>query len=606
MKILFTAVPQWYPASPYLASALLVGQLRGRGFDAESYDFNIEFFNDILTSDHASKSLEKAKEFLSSAEFEADASLSDDINGKRKKTFEIRKRIVGDYIKYDGEKAQRTIDKIDWAMSVIKTKELFYDPEKLYEAKDIINSALDMASLPYVPSRIMIDNFIANPVMTYDFADVDYQCKNSDMNMFLPYFEQKISEKDFSVYSLINISITDLSQIVPGLTLARLLKEKTDAKICLGGNYIYKIAPDLKKIPAIFSEYGDFFIVGDGEIASVELAEYICGKRAINEVHSLVYADENGNVITNETAPLLDMDNIYYPDYDCFDFDKYLAPEPVIPVQFGKGCYWSKCTFCDFYTGQQKFDMKSVSRAVDEVEFLVNKYGYRHFNFVDEAVPPAFYNAFATELIKRNLKIYYSSFVRLEKAFTAEILQNMYNSGARYMMWGYESESPRIMELMNKGIDLSERKRILADSAKAGIWNVVTFLLGFPTETEEELQSTIDVIYDNRIVDTCVPSNFALKKNAILKNKAESVDITEFHENGDLHISYKYSSLTSTMEEVKARRNRFEKKFLEDTADRLWPHTFTEGDYLMFYLTHYGKDYVKNYRLKYKKDMPKY
>jgi radical SAM superfamily enzyme YgiQ (UPF0313 family) len=250
--------------------------------------------------------------------------------------------------------------------------------------------------------------------------------------------------------------------------------------------------------------------------------------------------------------------------------------------------------------------MKSVSRAVDEVEFLVNKYGYRHFNFVDEAVPPAFYNAFAMELIKRNLKIYYSSFVRLEKAFTAEILQNMYNSGARYMMWGYESESPRIMELMNKGIDLSERKRILADSAKAGIWNVVTFLLGFPTETEEELQSTIDVIYDNSIVDTCVPSNFALKKNAILKNKAESVDITEFHENGDLHISYKYSSLTSTMEEVKARRNRFEKKFLEDTADRLWPHTFTEGDYLMFYLTHYGKDYVKNYRLKYKKDMPKY
>lgn len=606
MKILFTAVPQWYPASPYLAAALLVGQLKGRGFDAESYDFNIEFFNDILNKDYAKKSLEDAKEFLSSAEFACDASFSDDINEKRKKTFEIRKRIVGDYIKFDGEKAERTIEKIDWAMSVIKTKELFFDPEKLYEAKDIINSALDMASLPYVPSRIMIDNFIANPVMTYDFADVDYQCKNADMNMFLPYFEQKLGEKDFSVYSLINISITDLSQIVPGLTLARLLKEKTDAKICLGGNYIYKIAPDLKKIPEIFSEYCDFFIVGDGEIASVELAEYMCGKRNIGDVHSLVYADENGNVITNETAPLLDMDNIYYPDFDCFDFGKYLAPEPVLPVQFGKGCYWSKCTFCDFYTGQQKFDMKSVSRAVDEVEFLVNKYGFKHFNFVDEAVPPAFYNAFATELIKRNLKIYYSSFVRLEKAFTADVLQNMYNSGARYMMWGYESESPRIMELMNKGIDLSERKRILADSAKAGIWNVVTFLLGFPTETDEELQSTIDVIYDSTIVDTCVPSNFALKKNAILKSKTDSVDITEFHENGELHISYKYSSLSSTMEEVKARRNRFEKKFLEDTADRLWPHTFTEGDYLMFYLTRYGKDYVKNYRLKYKKDIPKY
>ena len=603
MKILFTAVPQWYPASPYLAAALLVGQLKGRGFDAESFDFNIEFFNDILCSSYARKSLDAAKDILLNSQFSYDSSLSADINEKRKKTFELRKRIIGDYIKYDGEKAEKTIEKIDWALSVIKTKELFYDPEKLYEAKDIINAALDLASLPYVPSRIMIDNFIANSIMTYDFADVDYQCKSAEMNMFLPYFEQKLGEKNFSVYSLINISITDLSQVVPGLTLARLLKNKTDAKICLGGNYIYKIAPDLKKIPQIFKEYCDFFIVGDGEIASVELAEYICGKRAINEVHSLVYADENGSVVTNETAPLLDMDKIYYPDFDCFDFNKYLAPEPVIPVQLGKGCYWSKCTFCDFYTGQQKFDMKSVGRAVDEVEFLVNKYGYRHFNFVDEAVPPAFYNAFATELIKRDLKIYYSSFVRLEKAFTADVLQNMYNSGARYMMWGYESESPRIMELMNKGIDLSERKRILADSAKAGIWNVVTFLLGFPTETDEELQSTIDVIYDSKIVDTCVPSNFALKKNAILKNKAESVDITEFHENGELHISYKYSSLSSTMEEVKERRNRFEKKFLADTADRLWPHTFTEGDYLMFYLTRYGKDYVKNYRLKYKKEL---
>ncbi len=604
MKILFAAVPQWYPASPYLAAALLVGQLKGRGYDAESYDFNIEFFNDILNRDYIEKCYADAENFVSCGEFAYDESLSDDINAKRKQTFDIRKRIVGDYIKFDGEKAEKTIKNIDHAMRVIKEKELFFDAEKLFEAKDIISSALDIASLPYVPSRIMLDNFIANPVMTYDFADVDYQCKHSDMNMFLPYFENKLSQVDFSVYSLINISITDLSQVVPGLTLARLLKEKTDAKICLGGNYIFKIEADIKKIPAIFKEYCDYLSVGDGEIASAELAECCDGKRDIADVHSLVYMNENGEIITNETAPLLDMDKIYYPDFDCFDFSKYLSPEPVIPVQFGKGCYWGKCTFCDFYTGQQKFDMKSVKRAVDEVEFLVNKYGYRHFNFVDEAIPPKFYNEFSKEVIKRGLKIYYGSFVRLEKAFTYEILKNMHDSGAVYMMWGYESESPRIMELMNKGIDITHRKRILEDSARAGIWNIVTFLLGFPTETQDELQSTIDVIYDDSIVDTCVPSNFALKKNAILKDKTESVNITDYSENGELHISYKYSSLSGTMEEVKERRNRFEKKYLHDTADRLWSHTFTESDYLMFYITHYGKDYVKNYRLDYKRYLP--
>ena len=145
MKILFASVPQWYPASPYLASALLVGQLKGRGFDAESHDFNIEFFNDILNGEYAKKSFENAKKVLSDSEFEYDCALTEDINEKRRKTSELRKRIIGDYIKYDSEKAENTIKKIDWAVSVIKTKELFYDPEKLYEAKDIINFALDLA-----------------------------------------------------------------------------------------------------------------------------------------------------------------------------------------------------------------------------------------------------------------------------------------------------------------------------------------------------------------------------------------------------------------------------------------------------------------------------
>ena len=442
-----------------------------------------------------------------------------------------------------------------------------------------------------------------NSVFTYDFKDVDYQCKNADVNMFLPYFEEKIKTLDLSAYSFIGLSITDLSQLVPGLTLARLLKKYTNAKIGIGGNYIFKVEPDLKKIPQIFSEYCDYLTIGDGETAIVELAEYIAGKRDVADVHSLVYADENGVVHTNERAPLLNLDKVSYPDFDSYDFSKYLSPETVIPVQLGKGCYWGKCTFCDFYTGQQTFDMKSVIRAVDEVEYLSQKYNSKLFTFVDEAVPPKFYNEFAKEIKRRNIEIYYYSFARLEKAFTPEVLKNLYDSGARFFMWGYEAESERIMKLINKGIDLSYRKKILADSRDAGLWNLCTFLLCYPTETPEELQSTIDVIYDHELVNSCTPSNFALKKNAILKDEASTVGINDFTENGQLHISYKYQSETQTMEEVKFKRNTFEKKYLEDTKDRLWAHTFTESDFLLMYLAKFGRDYVKNYRLSYKRKL---
>ena len=304
---------------------------------------------------------------------------------------------------------------------------------------------------------------------------------------------------------------------------------------------------------------------------------------------------------TNERAPCLKLDEVAFPDFDSYDFSKYFSPETVIPVQLGKGCYWGKCTFCDFYTGQQKFDMKSVIRAVDEVQYLSEKYNTKLFNFVDEAVPPKFYNEFANEVKRRNLEIYYYSFARLEKAFTPEILRNLYESGARFFMWGYEAESERVMKLINKGIDLAYRKKILKDSRDAGLWNLCTFLLGYPTETAEELQSTIDMIYNHELVNTCTPSNFALKKNSILKDNTDSVGITDFTENGELHISYKYQSLTQTMEEVKSRRNAFEKKYLEDTRNRLFAHSFTESDSILMYLVKYGRDYVRDYRLEYKR-----
>lgn len=604
MEYLFAAVPQWYPASPYLAGALLAGQLKNAGFDADFFDFNIAFFNDVLTAASVRTALNKAVAFLRDGSVECDADIySKDLEEKCLRTAEIRRAVIRRFFADDNGKADSVTREVEDAVKVLKTKELFYDPEKLFRAKDVINRALDILSLPYAPSRIKLDNYIANPVMTYDFADVDFQCCSREINMFLPYFEEKLQHSDLSRYGFIGLSITDLSQIVPGLTLARLLKKTTKAKICLGGNFIYKIADDIKKIPKIFSEYCDYLLVGDGETSVVELAECLSGKREIQDVHSLIFLSEDGRIVETETAPLLNLDKVFYPDFSSYDFSQYFSPETVIPVQLGKGCYWGKCTFCDFYTGQQKFDIKSVNRAVDEVEFLSQKYNSPYFNFVDEAVPPAFYYAFAKEILRRGIKIYFYSFARLEKAFSAEVLQTLYDAGARFFMWGYEAASERVMRLMNKGIDLSRRKQILTDSAQAGLWNLCTFLLCYPSETPEELQQTIDFIYDHELVNTCTPSNFALKKNSILKNNTQDAEITDFQANGDFHISYKFHSTVTSMEEIKKKRNSFERQYLIDTADRLWAHTFTDSDYLLLYLAHYGRDYVKNYRLRYKRDL---
>lgn len=605
MKTLFIIPPQWYPMNPYLSAAQLIGQFKKHGLHAVARDMNIEFFNDILTKNNVNKAAEDAQRFLS------DFSREIEREGYSQKKFEnyspeLKTKLLR-YVSclefFNQKEISHTevADKVETAVSVMKDPKLFYDPELHFEAKDIIKDALRIISLPFAPSRIQLDNFIANPVYTYNYEDIKLQCNSAELNMFVNYFDKKINAEDFAEYDIIGVSIFDLSQIIPGLTLAKYLKERTNAHITLGGNYIYKIRESLKKIPEFFDIFCDSVQIGDGEIAAVSLATAIRDGLDLSNVYSLIYKDQNGEVIETEKAPLLDMDSLAPPCFDGYDFNNYFSADTVLPIQLSKSCYWAKCTFCDFYTGQQCFDIKGVNTAVNEIENLINKYGVDKFIFVDEAIPPKYYNELALEIIRRGLKINFYSFVRLEKAFTKEILKNLYDAGARMFSWGYEAESERIMTLLNKGIDCSQRTRILEDAKSVGLWNHCTFLLGYPGETPEETESTKAVIRNRSLINSCTPSNFALKKNAIMINETEKAGIENIVDNGDFHISCNYMVNGLHRQNIKKNRMDFQLDFLHKTADCLWSLDFTDTDHIMLYVAKYGAEWVLNYRLKYKK-----
>ncbi len=604
MKVLFTIPPQWYPMNPYLSGALLAGQLQAKGYSAETRDLNIEFFNDFLKKEKVLDSFSQAQRFYSefAEEFSAEGYCEEkfDTYSRELKTKILRFVAIKEFLE-SGIDAEAVACKVQDAVAAIKDKERFYDPEQLVEAKDILKDALRIISLPFMPSKIMLDNFIANPVYSYDYEDTKLQVNSPELNMFYVYFNEKIRAEDFSQYDIIGISIFDLSQIIPGFTLAKILKERTNAHITLGGNYIYKIRESIKTNPEFFEIYCDSVQLGDGEIAAVRLTELLSEHKSLAEGYSLIYKDENGEIKETETAPLLDMTAIAPPSFDGYDFSLYFSGETVLPVQLSKSCYWAKCTFCDFYTGQQCFDIKPVERAVDEVEHLVNKYGFKHFIFVDEAVPPKYYDRLATEIIKRGLEIYFYSFARMEKAFTKEVLQNLYNAGARFFCWGYEAESERVMTLLNKGIDCSYRKTLLTYAKEVGLWNHCTFLLGYPGETPEETESTKNVIRNHDLVDSCTPSNFALKKNAILINEVDNAGLQNIKDNGDFHISCNYVLNGKATRNIKKERMDFQNQFLRDNMDRIWSIDFTDTDHILLYNAKYGAQWIRDYRLKYKK-----
>lgn len=604
MKTLFVIPPQWYPMNPYLSAAQLIGQFHAHSLEAEARDLNIEFFNDILKKEKVLEAFSKAKSFFDDflPEVQKNGYCEEKFGeySKELRTKLLRFVAISDFLK-SGLDVKEIAENVEDAVSVMHSKERFYDPEEHFKAKDIMKDALRIISLPFMPSRIMLDNFIANPVYTYNYDDIKLQVYDESLNMFASYFDSKIKAEDFTDYDIIGISIFDLSQVIPGLTLARFLKERTKAHITLGGNYIYKIRDALKTMPEFFDIFCDSVQLGDGEIAAVRHAEIIRDKRPLSEAYSLIYKDENGEIKVTDTAPLLNMEKLAPPSFDGYDFSLYFSADTVLPVQLSKSCYWAKCTFCDFYTGQQCFDIKSVETAVDEVEHLTKKYGVKSFIFVDEAVPPKYYNRLADEIKKRGLEIYFYSFARMEKGFTREVLNNLYSAGARMFAWGYEAESERIMKLLNKGIDCSYRKTLLTYAMEAGLWNHCTFLLGYPGETPEETEATKQVIRNRELIHSCTPSNFALKKNALLINETDENGINDIKDNGEFHISCTYVVDGKETLNIKKDRMDFQTDFLKKTADSLWSLDFTDTDHIFLYNIKYGAKWVRDYRLKYKK-----
>ena len=590
--------------NPYLSAAQLIGQFQAHGLEAEARDFNIEFFNDILKKERVLEAFKAAKVFFDDflPEVQKNGYCQERFNeySKELKTKLLRFVAISEFLE-SGADAEYIADSVEDAVAVLKDKERFYDPEQLFRSKDVLKDALKIISLPYAPSRIMLDNFIANPVYSYDYEDIKLQANDPSLNMFVSYFDGKIRAEDFEDYDIIGISIFDLSQVIPGLTLAKLLKERTNAHITLGGNYIYKIRDALKTMPEFFDIFCDSVQLGDGETAAVRHAQLLRDGGSLDDAYSLMYKNADGEIRVTETAPLLNMEKLAPPCFDGYDFSLYFSGDTVLPVQLSKSCYWAKCTFCDFYTGQQCFDIKPVETAVNEVEALVNKYGINKFIFVDEAVPPRYYERFADEVIKRGLEIYFYSFARMERAFTKEVLEKLYKAGARMFSWGYEAESERIMTLLNKGIDCSYRKTLLTYAMEAGLWNHCTFLLGYPGETPEETESTKEVIRNRELIHSCTPSNFALKKNAILINETDEAGINKIKDNGEFHISYTYAVGDKETASIKKDRMDFQTDFLKKTADSLWSLEFTDTDHIFLYNIKYGAKWVRDYRLEYKK-----
>ena len=421
------------------------------------------------------------------------------------------------------------IDRIEAAKDTLRGEE-FYGIDQYKESLFLIDKWLELISTLYFPTRITVVDNQFSSYSIYSSRDILKAIRDEEQNPYIELFRDWflpsiLADKP----DLVGISITATSQIIPGLTLCRLIKESNaDLHLTIGGSIFTRLVDNLRRCASLF-DLTDDFIVFEGETALLELITQLDGKRDFSKVPNLIYR-QNGKITVNQPFYSENINALPAPNYDGFPLGRYLAPSTVLPVQFSRGCYYKDCAFCALTLDHQNFRQKDPGKTVDDLQMLTEKYRTPYFFFTDECFALSPTKRMCQQILDRKLNIQWTAEMRFEKNLSRDLLTLMRDSGCLKLVFGLESFNQRVMDFMKKGIKQESVRRITEDCVDLGIAVHCYIIVGFPTEKEEEAHETMNFIVDNTRLNSsygfsCQPCLFDLEKEAPIMSDPGSYGI---------------------------------------------------------------------------------
>ncbi|MBQ8848111.1 MAG: B12-binding domain-containing radical SAM protein [Candidatus Gastranaerophilales bacterium] len=598
MKALFLFVPQWMPISPHYSLATLLGQFNDSPYKASVIDLNSDFYNKILKSNYVKNALKVGKNKLEEINSEFKKIHTPD---KKFEDYSIewqnkiaKSALIKDLISKYGKELDKTAILCEQAVKFLKSKEHFYNPKLYINAINTISLALEICSMPYYPTKIGLVSY-QNQMLKLNYESIKYYVFDRETNIFYDYLEEKLEDILKENADYIGISINSSNQIIAGLTLASMLKKKTKAHISIGGNHFGRVKDSLEKYPEFFELFCDSVCLEEGEIPVYKLAQHIAGEIPIEQVPNLMYKKDD-KIITNPIIEPLKLNDMKMASLNGYKLDEYFTPEIIMPFQTSRGCYWRKCSFCDHDFGMH-YNIKDLDKLIEQIKYFKNNYGIKNFEFIDEAISPSYLRKMSERLIKEDLNISFFCDARLEDGFDEELMKLAHRAGLKMVLWGYESGSEKIMKLINKGINIENRLKILKNSHDAGIFNFAFIFFGFPAETKEDALMTIKDICENTdVINVYGKSVFTMGKHTKLREAPEKYGVIgETYQEAEFSPTYNYTASGMTKIELQEIINLCSKKAFEAYGDTLPFHLLTR-EYMLLYLTKYGTEIVCNYK----------
>lgn len=315
----------------------------------------------------------------------------------------------------------------------------------------------------------------------------------------------------------------------------------------------------------------DFAVYSEGEIALRALLDCLNeGKGEFERVPNLIWRDKEKKIHVNPLGSYVsDLDSLPMPAWELLDHEQYfeLNHYPDIPLNFNakrelvsimtsRGCPY-QCIFCHNIFGK-KFRARTPGHVVDEIEYLYNTFGIRQFDIRDDI-----FNLDRERVIEicrlivergLDLKFSFPNGLRAD-ILDEELILKMKEAGLYRLNYALETASPRLQKMIKKNINLEKLRKMIHFTSNEGIITNLFIMLGFPTETREEMMMTIDFAIDPAVdfIHTFTVNPFDGTEMAEIL-KQGGTDIDEFRKKYD-YFSVEYSICELNKDELEKLRS---------------------------------------------------
>ena len=331
------------------------------------------------------------------------------------------------------------------------------------------------------------------------FHNIDYHRYSNEQNV--EYFKK-------NNFDAVGISAVVSTAYVYTKYLSDLIKKINPKTVVFMGGGLAASAEILHRKANI-----DYCVIGDGEIITKNLVKAIEQKKTsdddLKKILGITYLDSQNNFKFTGYEHPLPAPLIESPDFKILEDDNsidhfinkrgskaYFPNENSTNIKsttviVAKGCV-ARCTFCHRF--EKGYRVRPIGKIINHIKMLREKYNVGFLRIGDENFGS--YKDETVELVKEIGSLGFKWSAAGVRAHTVdlEMLKLWKANGCQAILFGIESGSPTMLEVMEKKISVEQNINALKYAYEADLPTVVQLVIGMPGETDETIEETVDFL----------------------------------------------------------------------------------------------------------------